>query len=207
MHGLFASSGQSLIAWLAPAFVPGATVARGLFSPGVLVRSTLTFAVSLTPVPHPGTLRSSVVVAFPIVSIPTLATAVESTPLVVVVVTSRLVLPFSRSAVPIVSGALIAFPPSIALRLLPLYLAATKVVIPRASREAAPVFLIHITFVFDGVDPDGVFLRYATQSHTCSADLLNSSTHVVERHIKRANAGTSLLTDARETLQPELDVG
>jgi hypothetical protein len=71
----------------------------------------LTFAVSLIPVPHPGTLRSSVVVAFPIVSIPTLATAVESTPLVVVVVTSRLVLPFFHSAVPIVSGALIAFPP------------------------------------------------------------------------------------------------
>ena len=82
-----------------------------------------------------------------------------------------------------------------------------QVVIPRATREAAPVFLIQITFMFGGVDPDGVFLRYATQSHTCSADLLDSSTHVIEGHVKRANAGTSLLTDARETLQPELDVG
>ena len=127
--------------------------------------------------------------------------------LAVIVVTSRLVLPFSRSAVPIVSGALIAFPPSVVLRLLPLHLAATKVVIPRATREAAPVFLIQITFMFDGVDPDGVFLRNATQTHTCSADLLDSSTHVFEGHVKRANAGTSLLTDARETLQPELDVG
>jgi hypothetical protein len=145
--------------------------------------------------------------AFPIVSIPPLATAAESTPLAVVVVTSRLVLPFSRSAVPIVSGALIAFPPSVVLPLLSFHLAATKVVIPRATREAAPVFLIHITFVFDGVDPDGVFLRYATQSHTCSADLLDSSTYVFEGNIKRANAGTSLLIDARETLQPELDVG
>ena len=130
-----------IVARLAPALVPGATVARGLFSPGVVVRSTLTFAVSLIPVPHPGTLRSSVVVAFPIVSIPTLATAVEPTPLVVVVVTSRLVLPFSRSAVPIVSGALIAFPPSIVLRLLPLHLAATNS--SRHARGRARFFDTH----------------------------------------------------------------
>ena len=146
------------VARLAPALVPGAAVARGLFSPGVVVRSTLTFAVPLIPVPHPGILRSSVVVAFPVVTTPTLATAVESTSLAVVVVTSRLVLTFSRPAVPIVSGALIVVPPSVVLRLLPLHLAATKVVIPRATREAAPVFLIQITFMFDGVDPDGVFL-------------------------------------------------
>ena len=120
--------------------------------------------------------------AFPIVSIPTLAAAVDSTSLAVIVVTSRLVLTLSRPAVPIVSGALIAFPPSVVLCLLSLHLAATKVVIPRASREAAPVFLIQITFVFDGVDPDGVFLRYATQTHTCSADLLDSGTHVFEGH-------------------------
>ena len=193
------------MARLAPALFPGAVVARGLFSPGVVVRSTLTFAVPL--IPHPGILRSSVVVAFPVVTTPTLATAVESISLAVVVVTSRLVLPFSHSAIPIVSGALIAFPPSIVLRLLPLHLAATKVVIPRAAREAAPVFLVQITFLFNDIDPDGVFLRNATQTHTCSADLLDSSTHVFEGHVKRANAGTSLLTDARETLQPELDVG
>ena len=193
------------MARLAPALFPGAVVARGLFSPGVVVRSTLTFAVPL--IPHPGILKSSVVVAFPVVTTPTLATAVESTSLAVVVVTSRLVLTFSRPAVPIVSGALIVVPPSVVLRLLPLHLAATKVVIPRATREAAPVFLIQITFLFNGIDPDGVFLRNATQTHTCSADLLDSSTHVFEGHVKRANAGTSLLTDARETLQPELDVG
>ena len=95
--------------------------------------------------------------AFPIVSTPTLATAVESTSLAVIVVPSRLVLTLPLPAVPIVSGALIAFPPSVVLRLLPLHLAATKV-IPRAAREAAPVFLIQITFLFDGVDPDGVSL-------------------------------------------------
>ena len=114
----------------------------------------------------------------------------RTTSLAVIVVTSRLVLTLSRPAVSIVSGALIAFPPSVVLRLLSLHLAATKVVIPRSAREAAPVFLIQVTLLLDGVDPDGVFLRYATQTH--SADLLDSGTHVFEGHVKRANAGTSV---------------
>ena len=76
--------------------------------------------------------------AFPIVSIPTLATAVEST--------SGCncrneqvgsdVLPSCR---PDRFWGADRLSPSVVLRLLSLHLAETKVVIPRAAREAAPV--------------------------------------------------------------------
>ena len=47
---------------------------------------------------------------------------------------------YTTDCLRIVSGPLIAFPPSVVLRLLPLHLAATKVVIPRATRGRARFF-------------------------------------------------------------------